>query len=197
MTSNVGSQFISAFTERGDAGDAKAYDQMKNQITEALRVQFRPEFLNRIDEVIVFHALNDADLAAIVDMLVADLERRLADQEIVLELTPAARSLIVREGTDPAYGARPLKRTIQRLVENPLARALLRGEFKPGMKVVTDADAIGGVLVFRSGDATVVADATARRDARKRAAPQPAATAAADRISTPGRPDDEGPKRVN
>ena len=152
---------------------------MKNQITEALRVQFRPEFLNRIDEVIVFHALNDADLAAIVDLLVADLERRLAGQEIELELTPAARSLIVREGTDPAYGARPLKRTIQRLVENPLARALLRGEFKPGMKVVADADAIGGVLVFRSGDATVVADATQRRDARKRAAaPEPAGAGA-------------------
>jgi ATP-dependent Clp protease ATP-binding subunit ClpB len=198
MTSNVGSQFISAFTERGDAGDAKAYDQMKNQITEALRVQFRPEFLNRIDEVIVFHALNDADLAAIVDLLVADLERRLASQEIELELTPAARSLIVREGTDPAYGARPLKRTIQRLVENPLARALLRGEFKPGMKVVADADPIGGVLVFRSGDSTVVADATHRRDARKRAAaPEPAGAAAADRIWTPGRPEDEGPKRVN
>jgi ATP-dependent Clp protease ATP-binding subunit ClpB len=199
MTSNVGSQFISAFTERGDAGDATAYDQMKHQITEALRVQFRPEFLNRIDEVIVFHALNDADLAAIVDLLVADLERRLAGQEIVLELTPSARSLIVREGTDPAYGARPLKRTIQRLVENPLARALLRGEFKSGMEVVADADPIGGVLVFRSGDSTVVADATQRRDARKRAvAPEPAgATAASDRIWTPGRPEDEGPKRVN
>jgi ATP-dependent Clp protease ATP-binding subunit ClpA len=200
MTSNVGSQFISAFTERGNAGDAKAYEQMKNQITEALRVQFRPEFLNRIDEVIVFHALNDADLAAIVDLLVADLARRLAGQEIVLELTPAARSLIVREGNDPAYGARPLKRTIQRLVENPLARALLRGEFKPGMKVVADADAIGGVLVFRSGDATVVTDATQRRDARKRsAAPEPTGVdAAVDRVWTPGRPgEDEGPKRVN
>jgi hypothetical protein len=132
---------------------------MKTQITEALRVQFRPEFLNRIDEVIVFHALNDADLAAIVELLLADLQKRLAEQEITLELTPAAKSLIVREGTDPAYGARPLKRTIQRLVENPLARALLQGEFKPGTTVVGDADAIGGVLVFRSGDSTVVADA--------------------------------------
>jgi ATP-dependent Clp protease ATP-binding subunit ClpB len=199
MTSNVGSQFINSFTERGDAGDAKAYDQMKHQITEALRVQFRPEFLNRIDEVIVFHALNDADLAAIVDLLVTDLEKRLASQEIVLELTPAARSLIVREGTDPAYGARPLKRTIQRLVENPLARALLRGEFKPGMKVVADADPIGGVLVFRSGGATVVTDATQRRDARKRSAPpEPAGVAAAvDRVWTPDHPEDEGPKRPN
>jgi ATP-dependent Clp protease ATP-binding subunit ClpB len=198
MTSNVGSQFISSFTERGDAGDATAYEQMKRQITEALRIQFRPEFLNRIDEVIVFHSLTDMDLAAIVELLLADLQRRLAGQEIVLETTPAARSLIVREGTDPAYGARPLKRTIQRLVENPLARALLRGEIKPGTTVVADADAIGGVLVFRSGAATVVADAGQRRDARSRSAPEPAGVAtAADTVWTPRSGDDEGPKRIN
>jgi ATP-dependent Clp protease ATP-binding subunit ClpB len=205
MTSNVGSQFISAFTERGDAGDASAYEQMKNQITEALRVQFRPEFLNRIDEVIVFHALTDADLAAIVDLLIADLQRRLAEQEIGLELTPAARALIAREGTDPAFGARPLKRTIQRLVENPLARALLRGEFKPGSTVVADADPIGGVLVFRQGEATVVADAARRRDARSRTK-EPASAAAgaasagrdaASRLWTPRKDEDEGTKRVN
>jgi ATP-dependent Clp protease ATP-binding subunit ClpA len=199
MTSNVGSQFISSFTERGDAGDATAYEQMKRQITEALRIQFRPEFLNRIDEVIVFHSLTDMDLAAIVELLLADLQRRLAGQEIVLETTPAARSLIVREGTDPAYGARPLKRTIQRLVENPLARALLRGEIKPGTTVVADADAIGGVLVFRSGASTVVADAGQRRDARSsRKSPEPVGAAtAADTVWTPRSGDDEGPKRVN
>jgi ATP-dependent Clp protease ATP-binding subunit ClpB len=199
MTSNVGSQFISSFTERGDAGDTTAYEQMKRQMTEALRIQFRPEFLNRIDEVIVFHSLTDMDLAAIVELLLADLQRRLAGQEIVLETTPAARSLIVREGTDPAYGARPLKRTIQRLVENPLARALLRGEIKPGTTVLADADAIGGVLVFRSGASTVVADAADRRDARSaRKAPEPAGVAAAVDSVWTGRPgEDEGPKRVN
>ncbi len=212
MTSNVGSQFISAFTERGNAGDATdaarhdalAYEQMKRQIIEALRVQFRPEFLNRIDEVIVFHTLTDADLAAIVDLLVADLQKRLAGQEIALELTPAARSLIVREGTDPAYGARPLKRTIQRLVENPLARALLRADIKPGSTVIADADVIGGVLVFRSGETTVVADAAQRRDARAReAAPEAAGVAGAvDRVWAPGAPGapgapDDGPKRSN
>ncbi len=199
MTSNVGSQYISAFTERGDAGDATAYEQMKRQINESLRVQFRPEFLNRIDEIIVFHALNDADLAAIVELLLADLQRRLADQEISLELTAAAKSLIVREGTDSAYGARPLKRTIQRLVENPLARALLQGEFKPGSLVLADADAIGGVLVFRQGDSTVVADAAQHRDARKRAAREPVGATvsdAVDRIWTPDKKE-KGPKRVN
>jgi ATP-dependent Clp protease ATP-binding subunit ClpB len=199
MTSNVGSQFVSSFNERGDAGDATAYEQMKRQMTEALRIQFRPEFLNRIDEVIVFHSLTDIDLAAIVDLLLADLQRRLAGQEIVLEATPAARSLIVREGTDPAYGARPLKRTIQRLVENPLARALLRGEIKPGTTLVADADAIGGVLVFRSGASTMVADAADRRDARTaRKAPEPAGVAAAVDAVWTGRPsEDEGPKRIN
>jgi ATP-dependent Clp protease ATP-binding subunit ClpB len=209
MTSNVGSQYISGFQERGDEGDSKAYDAMKKQITEALRVQFRPEFLNRIDEVIVFHALNDADLAAIVELLVADLARRLADQEITLELTPAARALIVREGTDPAYGARPLKRTIQRLVENPLARALLQGEFKPGTTVVGDADAVGGVLVFTSGGATVVTDAGRRRDARGRGDADPVGAGASgsgggspidvavDRIWTPGSGTKKDPKRIN
>jgi len=199
MTSNVGSQYIAAFTERGDANDAKAYDEMKRQITEALRVQFRPEFLNRIDEVIVFHALSDADLAAIVDLLLADLQRRLAGQDLTLELAPAAKALIVREGTDPAYGARPLKRTIQRLVENPLARALLRGEFKPGSTVLADADQIGGILVFNQGEATVVADAGVRRDARKKAAPEPAGTgaSAASRIWTPDKDKDKGPEPIN
>jgi len=173
---------------------------VRDAVMESLRARLLPEFLNRIDEVIVFHGLNDADLAAIVELLLADLQRRLAEQEITLELTPAAKSLIVREGTDLAYGARPLKRTIQRLVENPLARALLKGEFKPGMTVVADADAIGGVLVFRSGESTVVTDPTQRRDARKRAAPEPAGAAAggsaAERLWTPDKPD-KGPKRIN
>jgi ATP-dependent Clp protease ATP-binding subunit ClpB len=211
MTSNVGSQYISAFTERADGGDAAAYEGMKRQITEALRVQFRPEFLNRVDEVIVFHSLNDANLAAIVELLVADLAHRLAGQEITLELTPAARALIVREGTDPAYGARPLKRTIQRLVENPLARALLQGEFKPGTTVIGDADAMGGVLVFTSGGATVVTDAGQRRDARGRGEGETARVGAGaggsgssspidqavDRIWTPGSGAKKEPKRIN
>jgi ATP-dependent Clp protease ATP-binding subunit ClpA len=141
---------------------------MKRQVTDALRAQFRPEFLNRVDEVIVFHALTEADLARIVDLLVADLERRLDEQDLALELTPAARALIVREGTDPAYGARPLKRTIQRLVENPFARALLQGQFKPGDRVVADADLGSGTLVFSTAGSTVVTEAGSRRDARAR-----------------------------
>src|SRR4051795_9008196 len=145
MTSNVGSQFIQAYAGRHD--DA-AYDEMKRQVTDQLRLQFRPEFLNRIDEVIVFHALGDAELAAIVDLLLADLQRRIVAQDLTLDLTPAAKAVIVREGTDPAFGARPLRRTIQRLVENPFARALISGEFHPGDHVVGDADPVSGTLVF-------------------------------------------------
>ncbi|HET9680927.1 MAG TPA: AAA family ATPase, partial [Candidatus Limnocylindrales bacterium] len=166
MTSNVGSQVIAATGAR--PGDADAYDAMKRQVTEALRLQFRPEFLNRIDEVIVFHALTDADLAAIVELLVADLQRRLASQDLTLELTPAARSLIAREGTDPTFGARPLKRTIQRLVENPLARALIEGRFRTGQAVTVDADPVGTTLVFTTDGEAVVTDAGSRRDARAR-----------------------------
>jgi hypothetical protein len=139
---------------------------MKRQVTESLRQQFRPEFLNRVDEVIVFHALTDADLTAIVDLLIADLQRRISGQDLTLEVTPAARALIAREGHDPAFGARPLRRTIQRLVENPFARALVEGRFKPGERIVADADPVGSTLVFSSEGETVVADASDRRDAR-------------------------------
>jgi ATP-dependent Clp protease ATP-binding subunit ClpB len=164
MTSNVGSQAIQA----GGRSDAE-HEAMRRQLMDQLRLQFRPEFLNRIDEVIVFHALTDAELAAIVDLLLADLQRRLAEQDIALELTPAARAVIAREGHDPAFGARPLRRTIQRLVENPFARALLEGQIRPGDHVTADADPVGGTLVFSASSGTIVADAGSRRDARARA----------------------------
>ena len=163
MTSNVGSQQIQAFAGRPEG---ETYEAMKAQVTNQLGQHFRPEFLNRIDEVIVFHALTEADLAAIVGLLVAELQARIAATDLTLDLTPAARQLIVREGTDPAFGARPLKRTIQRLVENPFARALLSGTFKPGDRVVADADPVSGTLVFSTDTQTVVTDAADRRDAR-------------------------------
>ncbi len=167
MTSNVGSQFITGFAGKRDED---SYEQMKKQVTDTLRQVFRPEFLNRIDEIIVFHALTEGDLAHIVELLLGDLTRRLADHELTLEVTPAASQLIAAEGFDPAYGARPLKRSIQRLVENPLARALLEGKFKPGSTIKVDADAGSGTLLFTSGGETVVANATdERRDVRRAA----------------------------
>jgi ATP-dependent Clp protease ATP-binding subunit ClpB len=193
MTSNVGSQFIAAYNGRTDES---TYEQMKAQVVEALRLQFRPEFLNRVDEVIVFHPLTDADLAAIVELLVADLQRRLAEHDLTLELTPAARRLIAAEGHDPAFGARPLKRAVQRLVENPLARALLEGRFPPGSQIVADADALSSTLLFRAGEETVVATAAERRDARARnqaeRGPQDAVEAAIERASKPRPKKDDG-----
>jgi ATP-dependent Clp protease ATP-binding subunit ClpA len=156
MTSNVGSQLLG-----NDFDEAS-----ERAVMDALRATFRPEFLNRIDEVIVFHPLDDEALGRIVDLLVADLAARLAEHDLVLELTPAARALIGREGNDPQYGARPLKRAIQRLVENPLARSLLEGRFPPGSTITIDADPVGGTLLFSSGDETLVTDAGSRRDVR-------------------------------
>jgi ATP-dependent Clp protease ATP-binding subunit ClpA len=164
MTSNVGSQYITSYA---GGTDESRYEDMKNQVLETLRAVFRPEFLNRIDEVIVFHALTEGDLEAIVERLLRDVQRRLADNGITLELTPAARRLIATEGHDPAYGARPLKRSIQRLIENPLARALLENRFAPGTTITVDADPSSGTLLFTSeGGEAVVASAADRRDAR-------------------------------
>ena len=167
MTSNVGSQFIAPFAARTEGSgrtDEQAYDAMQRQVMDALRQTFRPEFLNRIDEIIVFHALSDADLAAIVDLLVADLQRRLADVDLTIELAPSARALIAAGGHDPAFGARPLKRAVQRMIENPLARAMLEGRFQPGATITVEADQASGTVLFRSGGEIVAS--TGRRDAR-------------------------------
>ncbi len=187
MTSNVGSQAIAAYAGRPAAG-ATGYEAMKREVLATLRGIFRPEFLNRVDEVIVFHALTEDDLARIVDLLLVELGRRLADHDLAIELTRAAKAVIAREGTDPAYGARPLKRTIQRLVENSLARALLRGEFKPGALIRADADPVGGTLIFTQEGATVVAEAGERRDARSGAGEAVAAGAAPSILDLPAAP---------
>ena len=180
MTSNIGSSAIAASGARnGDAG----YEQMKREVTDTLGAHFRPEFLNRVDEIIVFHALTEADLEHIVDLLVADLVTRLAGQDIALELTDGARALLVREGTDPAFGARPLKRTIQRFVENPLARSIVAGEFKPGDRISADADRVTGTLVFSTETATVVTEAAPKRDARSRRIEPVAPVPGGDRVN--------------
>jgi ATP-dependent Clp protease ATP-binding subunit ClpB len=123
---------------------------------EQMREHFRPEFLNRIDEIVVFQALTREQLGAIVDMQLERLRLRLADRGMTIELTDAAKEAIGDAGWDPAYGARPLKRAIQRLVENPLALRLLDGEFADGDAIRVDAQ--NGDLVFaKTGDASAVA----------------------------------------
>jgi len=152
MTSNIGSQYIEAIpvgaTERQEE---ELYARMKSKVMEQLRTHFRPELLNRIDEVIVFHALNKEQIKQIVDLLLANTRRQLSDRKLTLEVTDAAKSLIADSGFDPLYGARPLKRTIQRLVENPISSGILRREFRDGDTVVIDAD--GDQILIRRGAA--------------------------------------------
>jgi ATP-dependent Clp protease ATP-binding subunit ClpB len=142
MTSNLGSHLL---TER-DSDDTIG-EGVRRQVMDVVRTHFRPEFLNRIDEVILFHPLSRMHLASIVDIQARHLLKRLEDRKIHVELSDQARELLVREGYDPAYGARPLKRTIQKLVLDPLARRVLEGEFGEGDIVTIEAD--GGSLVFR------------------------------------------------
>jgi ATP-dependent Clp protease ATP-binding subunit ClpB len=114
---------------------------------EALRSQFRPEFLNRIDEVIIFRQLGLEEITRIVDIQLNRLKKRLADRRLDVELTPAAREYLAREGFDPTYGARPLKRAIQQLVLDPLALAVLQGVFQDGDTVIVDE--VGQQIVFQ------------------------------------------------
>jgi len=143
MTSNIGSDWIKELGPRDEA-------EMRRRVMEALRQSFRPEFLNRVDEVIIFHALGLEQIIKIVDIQVGHLKRRLADRKINVELTPAARELLANEGFDPVYGARPLKRTIQRLVLDPLALDILEGKFREGDTVIVDAH--GRDIVFRKAE---------------------------------------------
>jgi ATP-dependent Clp protease ATP-binding subunit ClpB len=140
MTSNIGSHRILDY--RGDFGGT-GYDRMKEAVTEELRRQFRPEFLNRVDEIIVFHALSEEHLKQIVDIQLGGLRKRLTERHIGLELSDAARSHLVRSGYDPNYGARPLKRAIQREIETPLARRILSGEVHDGESVSIDVTPSG------------------------------------------------------
>ena len=163
MTSNVGSQLMSA-----DGVETADDAQVERAVTDALRATFRPEFLNRIDEVIMFHSLDEDALSAIVDLLVADLAERLDEHELRLVLTASAKALIGSEGNDPHYGARPLKRAVQRLLENPLAKALLEGNFKPGSTITADADPVSGTIVCTGSEGeSFVSEPSERRDARR------------------------------
>jgi ATP-dependent Clp protease ATP-binding subunit ClpB len=151
MTSNVGSHRILEY--RGEIAGS-TYDTMKLTVTDELRRHFRPEFLNRVDEIIVFHALTEEHLKSIVEIQLGRLRSRLEDRKIELELTDAALTHLVRAGYDPSYGARPLKRAIQREIETPLARKLLSREIRDGQKVIVDAR--GGGLTFNGQPASEV-----------------------------------------
>jgi ATP-dependent Clp protease ATP-binding subunit ClpB len=155
MTSNIGSHRILEY--RG-AFDGAEYASMKDAVLEELRKHFRPEFLNRVDELIVFHALSGEHLKQIVEIQLAGLRKRLSERRIEIELTDGARERLVRSGYDPAYGARPLKRAIQKEIETPLARRLLGGEIRDGQKVFVDVGTSGD-LKFETREPAVRASA--------------------------------------
>ncbi|MGH9794315.1 MAG: ATP-dependent chaperone ClpB [Candidatus Acidiferrales bacterium] len=141
MTSNIASTAI--FDLAG-----KDTEQMRARAMEALRATFRPEFLNRVDDIIIFRPLDEKALARIVDLQLAHVARLLEGRNVTIELTKGARELLYREGSDPAYGARPMKRAIQRLIQDPLAMQILEGEVLPGDKVIVDADRGGKEMKF-------------------------------------------------
>ncbi len=145
MTSNVGSQFIQ------DLGESRRAE-MEDRVLEALRGTFKPEFLNRIDENIIFHNLSRENLKQIVEIQFTHLQKRLADKNMEIALTEAIKELLASRGFDPVYGARPLKRTIQQLIENPLSTKLLEGRFVEGDTIVVDVDGDG--VVFHREDQT-------------------------------------------
>jgi len=153
MTSNLGSQFIAE-----NVGDLS--EGVRRQVTEALREHFRPEFLNRVDEIIFFHALGLEHMKKIIDIQIHGLLKRLEDRKIQVELTDAAKRYIVSEGYDPMYGARPLKRTIQRRVLDPLAMRVLQGEFHEGDHITVDVGENG--LVFEKAGSRQPATGTRR-----------------------------------
>ncbi|WP_134699823.1 ATP-dependent chaperone ClpB [Ammoniphilus sp. YIM 78166] len=134
MTSNIGSVFLLD----GIDDEGQIRDTARQQVIQELKRHFRPEFLNRIDDTVLFKPLTTSEIVRIVDLLLTDLQQRLHAQDIELELTPGAKNLIAQLGYDPVYGARPLKRFIQKQVETPVARALISGEAKPGSRVTLD-----------------------------------------------------------
>jgi ATP-dependent Clp protease ATP-binding subunit ClpB len=133
MTSNIGSQYILDI-----AADDSRYEEMRLRVMEAMRSSFRPEFLNRIDEIIIFHGLQRSELRKIVQLQVDRLRERLSDRHISLKLSDNALDFLVDVGYDPVFGARPLKRAIQRELETQIAKAILRGEFNDGDTIFVD-----------------------------------------------------------
>jgi ATP-dependent Clp protease ATP-binding subunit ClpC len=151
MTTNLGTRDISKGVSVGFArqGDTRgSYDRMKSRVQEELKQHFKPEFLNRVDDIIVFHQLEREEIFSIVDLMIARLDERLKDRDMGMELRPAAKDLLSARGYDPVLGARPLRRTIQREIEDSLSEKILFGELRPGQIVIVDADGEGETAKF-------------------------------------------------
>ena len=155
MTSNLGSQYIQDLAD----GNRK---EMEARVTAALRDAFKPEFLNRIDEIIIFNSLGREEIKSIVEIQLKRLRQNLANRKMALEISDEAKDLLAEKGYDPVYGARPLKRTIQRLIQDPLAVKILEGEFQEGDKVRIDAD--GDALLFEHGGSSATEESVAEAE---------------------------------
>jgi ATP-dependent Clp protease ATP-binding subunit ClpB len=151
FTSNVGSQDI---LDLGGSSDPADQEIMKDRVRAAMKDKFRPEFLNRIDEEVIFNSLSKENLRGIVQIEVSKLEGRLKDRDITLELTDAALDFLSDKGFDPVYGARPLKRAIQRDLETTVAQGILRGDYKDGDTIIADAE--NGEIVVKWAPSKVV-----------------------------------------
>jgi len=153
MTSNVGSHIILQYrsTQIGEV-----HDRMRDAVLAELRKQFRPEFLNRVDDTIVFHALREDQLKKIIDIQLDRLNDRLAERKIVIRVTDEAKTHLVSKGYDPNYGARPLKRTVQKEIETPMARRMLAGEVRDNMAVYVEYDEAHDRMTFRPEEQEVV-----------------------------------------
>jgi ATP-dependent Clp protease ATP-binding subunit ClpC len=143
MTTNLGTRDISKGVSVGFARQGEStgsYDRMKSKVQEELKSHFRPEFLNRVDDIIVFHQLLREEIFRIVDLMVAKVDDRLRDRDMAIELRPDAKDLLAKRGYDPVLGARPLRRTIQREIEDSLSEKILFGELRPGQIVIVDVE---------------------------------------------------------
>ena len=164
MTTNLGTRDISKGFNLGFAADSdvkSGYERMKNKVQDELKQHFRPEFLNRIDDIVVFHQLSEDEIIPIVDLMIAKLDERLQDKDMGLELTSAAKELLAKKGYDPVLGARPLRRTIQREIEDVLSEKILFGELRPGQIVLVGVTGEGdeAEFTFRGEEKSALPDA--------------------------------------
>jgi len=149
MTSNLGTSLIGKRTSPGflTESDEHSYEKMKDRVMEEMKRAFRPEFVNRIDDIIVFHSLNEQHIKSIIRLMISKINKQITDKGLELILTPAAEDMLLEKGYDPTYGARQLRRTIQKHIEDPLAEAIVRGQLVDSARIEVDVE--GGNFVFR------------------------------------------------
>jgi len=167
MTSNLGTEYVRTSGTLGFLQQSASHEERAahEKIEKALKSTFRPEFLNRIDEIITFSPLSLEQMQQIVDLQMKEVYERLAEHDLKVELTPAAREWLAKAGYDPSFGARPLKRALQKFVESPLSVSLLSGQFTDGNSILVDVGEAGEQLVFRAVEESVKSTPTRKKKA--------------------------------